>query len=131
MRSLPTLLLASALATLACSPPATIPSSTLTLHGAPRQVVRVTNRNWANMELFAIRGGTRRVLGTVAGAQEATLVLSDDMLDSDGRLQLAARIEGQREMLMMEPVRIPVGNYVDWSLENDLARSSIGYFPHM
>lgn len=130
MRSLPMLLLAGALATTACAPAATVPSAALTLHlTTPRQVVRVMNHNWNDMEVFAIRNGARRSLGIVGAAQQATLLVADDMLDTDGRLQLAARVQGRRDMLVMDPVRIPSGDYVEWSLEDDVTRSSVGYFP--
>ena len=130
MRSLPMLLLAGALATSACTPAATIPSPSLTLHlTSPRQIVRVSNHGWDEIELSAMRGGTRRVLGTISAAQQATLVVSEDMLDIDGRLQLAARVQGKPALLLMEPLRVPNGNYVDWSLENDIGRSTVSFFP--
>jgi hypothetical protein len=123
------LLLAGALAT-ACTPPAQIPSAALTLKlTRARQVVRVTNHNWNDMEIFAIRNGVRRTLGTVGAAQQATVLVADDMLDTDGRLQLGARIQGRRDMVIMDPVRVPDGDYLQWSVENDAARSSVGYFP--
>ncbi|MGH7622442.1 MAG: hypothetical protein ACREMU_08905 [Gemmatimonadaceae bacterium] len=127
---MPMLLLAGALATTACTPAATVPSAALTLKlTRPRQVVRITNHNWNDMELYAIRNGVKRVLGTVGAAQQATVLITDDMLDTDGRIQLAARIQGRRDMLIMDPVRIPNGDLLDWSLENDTARSTLGYFP--
>lgn len=130
MRSLPMLLLAGALATAACAPAATVPSAALTAHlTTPRRVVRVTNHNWNDMELFAIRNGARRSLGIVGAAQQTTVLITEDMLDTGGRLQLAARVQGKRDMLVMDPVRVPTGDYLDWSLENDFTRSSVGYFP--
>lgn len=92
MRSLPMLLLAGAIAVTACAPAATIPSSAPTLHlTTPRQIVRVSNHGWDEIELIAMRGGTRRILGVVSAAQQTTLVVSEDMLDTEGTLQLAAR----------------------------------------
>jgi hypothetical protein len=130
MRSLPMLLLAGALATSACTPASTIPSPSLTLHlTSPRQIVRVSNHGWDEIELSAMRGGTRRILGTISAAQQATLVVSEDMLDVDGRLQLAARVQGKPALLLMQPLRVPNGNYVDWSLENDIGRSTVSFFP--
>ena len=129
MRSLPMLLLAGTLAT-ACAPAATVPSAALTARlTAPRQVVRIRNNNWNDIELYAIRNGMRRSLGVVGAAQQATVLVSEDMLDIGGRLQLAARVQGRREMLVMDPVRVPSGDYLDWTLENDFTRSSVGYFP--
>ena len=129
MRSLPTLLLAGVLATTACAS-AAIPSPALTQRlTQPRQIVRVSNHSWDEIELSAMRGGSRRILGVVSAAQSATLVVSQDMLDIDGRLQLAARIQGKPTLLLMQPLRVPAGNYVDWSLENDVSRSTVGYFP--
>jgi hypothetical protein len=133
MRSLPTLLLAGALtasALGACAPAATIPPTSLTQRlTAPRQIVRVSNHSWDEIELSAVRAGSRRVLGVIAGAQDATLFVTEDMLDVDGRLQLAARIEGKPGVLLMQPLRVPSGNYVDWSLENDIGRSTVSYLP--
>jgi hypothetical protein len=130
MRSLPMLLVAGALATSACAPAATIPSPSLTQHlTSPRQIVRVSNHSWDEIELSAMRGGTRRILGVISAAQQATLVVSEDMLDVDGRLQLAARVQGRPALLLMQPLRVPNGNYVDWSLENDIGRSTVSFFP--
>jgi hypothetical protein len=133
MRTLPMLLLAGALVTSAigaCAPAATIPSPSLTSRlTAPRQIVRVSNHSWDEIELSAMRGGSRRVLGGISGAQDATIFVTDDMLDVDGRLQLAARVQGKPGVLLMQPLRVPSGNYVDWSLENDIGRSTVAYFP--
>jgi hypothetical protein len=130
MRSLPMLLLAGAIATSACAPSATIPSaSVIQKLTVPRQIVRVANHSWDEIELSAMRGGSRRILGVISAAQHATLVVSEDMLDVDGRLQLAARIQGKPAVLLMQPLRVPNGNYVDWTLENDIGRSTVNFFP--
>ena len=133
MRSLPMLLLAGALTTSAlgaCAPAATIPpASLLNRLTAPRQLVRVSNHSWDAVELFTMHGGSRRVLGVIPGAQDATLFVTEDMLDVDGRLQLAARVQGKPAMLLMQPLRVPSGNYVDLSLERDIGRSTVAYFP--
>jgi hypothetical protein len=133
MRFPTTLLLAGALSTSAlgaCAPAATIPPASLINRlTAPRQLVRVTNHSWDAIELSAMHGGSRRVLGVVAGAQDATLFVTEDMLDVDGRLQLAARIQGRPTVLLMQPLRVPSGSYVDWSLENDIGHSTVAYFP--
>jgi len=127
------LLLAGALTTSAfgaCAPAATIPPASLTQHlTEPRRIIRVTNHSWDEIELSAMRGGSRRVLGVISAAQDATLFVTDDMLDVDGRLQLAARIQGKPTVLLMQPLRVPSGNYVDWSLEHDIGRSTVAYFP--
>ena len=129
MRSLPMLLLAGAFATTACAP-ASIPSADLTRHlTVPRQIVRVSNHSWDDIELSAMRGGSRRIIGVVSAAQSTTLVVSPDMLDVDGRLQLAARVQGKPTLLLMQPVRIPKDNYVDWSLEKDMSYSTVSFFP--
>jgi|GEM_PF-6493785 len=130
MRSLPLLLIASALATAACAPAATIPPASLTARlTAPRQIVRIFNHSWDNLEISAIRGGSRRILGVISAAQDGTLVLTEDMLDVDGRIQLVARVEGKRDELRMQPTRVPAGNYLSWSLEHDFTHSSIATFP--
>ena len=130
MRSLPRLLIAGALATAACAPAATIPPASLTARlTAPRQIVRIFNHSWDNLEISAIHNGSRRVLGVVSAAQDGTLVLSPDMLDVDGRVQLVARVEGKHDELLMQPVRVPAGNYLSWSLERDFTQSSVATYP--
>jgi hypothetical protein len=130
MRSHSPLLLIGALATLACARPATLDSPDDALHlTAPRHLVRVSNHNWGNMELFAMRGGIHRSLGVIPAAAQTTLFVSDDMLDIDGRLRLAARFEGKRELMTMDPVRVLDGQFVDWSIEDDPERSSVALFP--
>jgi hypothetical protein len=130
MRSHSSLLLISALATLACARPATLVSPDDAPHlTAPRHLVRVSNHNWDNMELFAMRGGMRLSLGVLPAAEQTTLFVSDDMTDIDGRLRLAARFEGRQELMTMNPVRVLDGQFVDWSIENDAERSSVALFP--
>ncbi len=130
MRPLSMLLLAGVLATAACASAAPLPSAALARHlTAPRQIVRVTNHGWDDIEVFAMRNGSRRILGVIPAAQQATLVLSEDMLEGDGRLQLAARVQGKPAVTLMEPLKVPNGNYVDWSLENDIGHSTVAYFP--
>ena len=130
MRSLPMLLLAGALATSACTPAATIPSPSLTSAlTAPREIVRVANHSWDDIEVSAMRNGSRRILGVISAAGQATLFVSEDMLDVDGRLQLAARVQGRPTVTLMQPLRVPRGNYVDWSLEKELGHSTVSFFP--
>ena len=56
-------------------------------------------------------------------------MLSEDMLDVDGRVQLVARVAGGRSELLMPPTRVTAGNYISWSLEHDLKHSSVATFP--
>jgi hypothetical protein len=124
------LLLAGALATSACTPAATIPSPSLTSAlTAPREIVRVANHSWDDIEVSAMRNGSRRILGVISAAGQATLFVSEDMLDVDGRLQLAARVQGRPTVTLMQPLRVPRGNYVDWSLEKELGHSTVSFFP--
>ena len=51
------------------------------------------------------------------------------MLDVDGRVQLVARVEGKHDELLMQPVRVPAGNYLSWSLERDFTQSSVATYP--
>jgi hypothetical protein len=130
MRFPATLLLAGILFTAACTSAATIPPASLTASlTAPRQIVRIANHSFDNLEISAIRGGSRRILGVIAAAGEGTLVLSDDMLDVDGRVQLVARVEGKRDEMLMPATRVPAGNYISWSLEHDFSHSSVATYP--
>lgn len=128
------LLITAAIATAptvaACAPTAAIPPASLTAAlTAPRQVVRIYNHSFNNLEISAIRNGSRRILGVISAAEESALVLSDDMLDVDGRVQLVARVEGSRVETFMPATRVPPGNYVAWSLEHDFTHSSVATFP--
>lgn len=71
--------------------------------------MRIDTHSWHDIEISAIRGGTR-IVGVISAAQDGTLALSEDLLHSDGRLQLVARIEGRRDEFIMQPMRIPAGD---------------------
>lgn len=140
MRSLSSLLIpggvaATIVATVAaCASSPSIPPASLTASltaglTAPRQIVRIYNHSFDNLEISAIRGGSRRVLGMIAAAEDGTLVLSEDMLDVDGRVQLVARVAGGRSEMLMPPTRVTAGNYISWSLEHDFSHSSVATFP--
>jgi hypothetical protein len=136
MRSPSSLLIAGVIATTiagtvaACASSPSIPPASLTAGlTAPRQIVRIYNHSFDNLEISAIRAGSRRVLGVISAAQDGTLVLSEDMLDVDGRVQLVARIAGGRGEMLMPPTRVAPGNYISWSLEHDFAHSSVATFP--
>jgi hypothetical protein len=136
MRSLSSLLIPGVVAATivaaiaACASSPSIPPASLTAGlTAPRQIVRIYNHSFDNLEISAIRGGSRRVLGMIAAAQDGTLVLSEDMLDVDGRVQLVARVAGGRSELLMPSTRVTAGNYISWSLEHDFAHSSVATFP--
>lgn len=130
MRFLPMLLIAGTVATTACAPAATIPAASLTARlTAPRQIVRIFNHSWDNLEISALHNGSRRILGVLFAAQDGTLVLSEDMLDIDGRVQLVARVEGKPDEILMQPMRVPAGNYLSWSLEHDFAHASVATYP--
>jgi hypothetical protein len=38
-------------------------------------------------------------------------------------------VQGKPAVLLMQPMRVPNGNYVDWSLESDIGHSTVAYFP--
>jgi hypothetical protein len=86
--------------------------------------VRVVNRAWLDVTIYLLQGTHRDRIGTATAASTSTFQISLRQL-SAGELRLYGDPVGSRQGVRSEPLRAQDGDVVTWTLEDDLARSSI------
>jgi hypothetical protein len=89
-----------------------------------RAEVIVQNSNWSDMNVFAVRGGSRVRLGTATSMGRERFRLPRYLVEGTGGLQLIADPIGSRDVFFSQPILISPGQRVEWKLENNLALSS-------
>jgi hypothetical protein len=116
--------LAVAAATLltACSS-ATYPTRETARQSAGTQI-QVSNHNWMDMTVYAIRNGSRIRIGNVTSGASARFSLPRGFDLSAGALRLEADPVGSSETFVSEPMAVEVGTVVNWTIENHIALSS-------
>lgn len=86
--------------------------------------VEVTNNNWMDMTVYAMRGSARFRLGTVTTGETRRFDLPRVMNVNAGEMRLMADPVGSQREYQSQPVIVEPGTRVRWSLENHLALSS-------
>lgn len=94
--------------------------------GAP-PTVRVTNNNWSNMTVYAVRGTSRFRLGMVTSMATEVFRLPGALADAGGVRLLADPIGGS-EQFITPTVQVRSGDEVKLELQNQLQVSSISVF---
>jgi hypothetical protein len=114
--------LASALvAVLACAPAATqsgassLTSSSISL--------TVTNQNWLDVVVYAIRGMTRVRIGNVTGNMSAQLKIPESLIVA-GQVQLMADPIGSTERYVSDPINVAPDERVQLTVAPALKMSS-------
>ena len=123
-RVLPALLVAAGCLLAAChSRPGAVPDEPV--DGVPLQI---SNHNWSDVVIYVVRDGFQSRLGVAAAATATSFTLPRRMLGQAGELQLFGRPIGAKGSAFTETVIVQPGQWVEWTLEDDLSRSAIGVF---
>lgn len=93
-------------------------------HGQSPVQVEVTNNNWLDMTVYAVRGSMRVRLGTVTTGERERFKLPRSVNVAAGELSLLADPIGSGQKYQSQPLIVEPGARVTWSLENQLALSS-------
>jgi len=110
------------LLTTACST-ATYPTREAARRNATTQIT-VTNHNWADMTVYALRNGSRLRVGTVTSGTEGRFRLPVGFDQRSGNLRLEANPIGSNEVYVSDPISIAPGAHLVWKIENHIALSS-------
>jgi hypothetical protein len=86
--------------------------------------VRIENRHWLDLVVYAVRSGQRQRLGTVASGGTAAFRVPPDLIDPVGELGLYAHPVGAAGSIADRVVVHP-GEQVQWTIESALAHSTI------
>lgn len=92
--------------------------------GAP-PTVRVTNNNWSNMTVYAVRGSTRLRLGMVTSMATQVFRLPAALANGAGGVRLLADAIGGNEQFLTPAVQVSRGEEVKLEIHNQLQISSV------
>ena len=117
------LILGIALATIACAG---------RHHARPEPVsdipLKVTNHNWLDVTIYVLHDGQRTRIGSVTGSSTQDFTLPRRLLGQSHELALLGEAIGSPDFARTELLNIQPGQYIEWTLETDLRRSSVGVF---
>jgi hypothetical protein len=122
-RLLPALLVAGCLLTACHSRPDPVAEGPA--DGVP---LEISNHNWSDVVIYVVQDGFQSRLGVAAAASATSFTLPRRMLGQAGELQLFGRPIGAQGSAFTETVIVQPGQWVEWTLEDDLSRSAIGVF---
>jgi FtsP/CotA-like multicopper oxidase with cupredoxin domain len=87
--------------------------------------VRVTNHNWSNMTVYAVRGTSRIRLGMVTSMATQVFRLPDAVASGAGGVRLLADPIGGSEQFLTPAVQVGRGDEVKLEIHNQLQISSV------
>jgi len=90
--------------------------------------LNVTNHNYLDVVVYVLHDGQQTRVGMVTGSSNALLFVPLRLLGMGHELQLYGRaiasdVVARTPILILQP-----GQYIEWTLETDLRRSSVGVF---
>lgn len=85
--------------------------------------VEVTNRNWDDMQIYAVHGSALYRLGSVSGHATREFRLPVALAGRAGGLRLAARPRGGQSLHYSDLIQLAPGQTLGWTLESNLKLS--------
>ena len=80
------------------------------------------------MVVYVLHDGQQTRVGMVTGSSAALLFVPIRLLGMGHELQLYGRAIGNDTFARTPTLIIQAGQYIEWTLETDLRRSSVGVF---
>ncbi len=90
--------------------------------------LNVTNHNYLDVVVYVLHDGQQTRVGMVTGSSAALLFVPIRLLGMGHELQLYGRAIGSEAFARTQTLIIQSGQYIEWTLETDLRRSSVGVF---
>lgn len=90
--------------------------------------LRVTNHNYLDVVIYVLHHGQHTRVGTVIGSSSELFLLPARLLVQGGEIQLYGDPIGSDDYAITETLIVQPGEYVEWTLETDLKRSSVAVF---
>ena len=87
--------------------------------------VRVVNHSWLDVTVYIVQGSRRERLGSATATSTTTFAVALRRLANGGEYRLLGDPVGSRTTVRSEPLYAQDGDVVTWTLEDNLARSSI------
>ena len=90
--------------------------------------LNVTNHNYLDVVIYVLHDGLQTRVGTVTGSSSAVFFLSAHLLGQGREIQLLGDAIGSDAYARTSILVVQRGQYIEWTLETDLTRSSVGVF---
>ncbi len=90
--------------------------------------LEVDNHNWLDVVIYVLHDGDRSRVGIANASSQSSFVLPARMVGQGHELRLLGHPIGGEGGTVTETVTVQPGQYIEWTLENDLSRSAIGVY---
>jgi hypothetical protein len=90
--------------------------------------LNVTNHNYLDVVVYVVHDGQQTRVGMVTGSSAAMFFVPARLLGMGRELQLYGRAIGSEAFARTHTLIVQQGQYIEWTLETDLRRSSVGVF---
>jgi hypothetical protein len=88
----------------------------------------VTNHHFLDITIYVEHDGLRTRVGTVTAASRQEFTLPIRLFGAFRQFTLLAETIGSAEHVRTETLLVQPGQLIEWTLEHDLRRSSVGVF---
>ncbi len=88
----------------------------------------VTNHNYLDVVIYVLHDGVQTRVGTVTGSSSLVLFLPVRLLGQGREIRLLGDAIGNDAYASTEILVVQRGQYIEWTLETDLRRSSVGVY---
>lgn len=90
--------------------------------------LNVTNHNYLDVVVYVVHDGQRTRIGTVTGSSSTVFFLPFRLLGQGREIRLFGDAIGSDAYAVTDILVVQRGQYIEWTLETDLRRSSVGVF---
>jgi hypothetical protein len=100
-------------------------SETSSSHSTSEIVVEVESHHWSDIVIYLMNGNQSERLGMVTGLSTKQFMVPFRKLTSGGKARLRAYAVGGAGSITSEDLLTQPGQWIKWTLESDLERSSL------
>ena len=88
----------------------------------------VTNHNYLDVVVYILHDGLQTRVGTVTGSSSTVFFLPARLLGQGREIRLLGDAIGNDAYATTDILVVQRGQYIEWTLETDLRRSSVGVY---
>jgi hypothetical protein len=90
--------------------------------------LNVTNHNYLDVVVYVLHDGQRTRVGTASGSSSSLFFLPPRLIGQGREIRLYGDAIGNDDYAVTDILVVQRGQYIEWTLETDLRRSSVGVF---
>lgn len=90
--------------------------------------LNITNHNYLDVVVYVLHDGLQTRVGTATGSASTVFFLPTRLLGQGREIQLLGDPIGSTAYAITPTLVVQRGQYIEWTLETDLNRSSVGVY---